>query len=110
MEVKAIGRWLRFSPYKGRYLAKMIKGKPVNEAQGLLKFSSRGAAYDFKKILDSAVANAGQKEGVDVDRLFVKNIVVDGGPTLKRIMFRAMGRVNRRLKRTCHVTFVLDEK
>jgi large subunit ribosomal protein L22 len=110
MEVRATGKFLRFSPTKGRYVAALIKGKKVGDAQGILKFSPRGCAPTMKKILDSALANAGQKEGVDVDTLFVKNVIVDGGPMLKRIRFRAMGRANRIMKRTCHVTVILDEK
>jgi large subunit ribosomal protein L22 len=62
------------------------------------------------KILSSAVANAQQGENTDVDRLFVKNVLVDGGPTLRRIRFRAMGRANRIRKRMSHVTVILDEK
>lgn len=110
MEVKATGKFLRFSPFKGRYVAALVKGKPIEQAQGILKFSARGCAPTIKKILDSAVANAEQKEGVDVDKLFVKNIIVDGGPTLRRIRFRAMGRANRIRKRMCHVTVILDEQ
>jgi large subunit ribosomal protein L22 len=109
MEVKAKGKFLRFSPYKGRRVADLIKGKEVMEAQGILKFSTRGCAPAILKILNSAVANAQQKE-VDVDRLFVKNVVVDGGPTLRRIRLRAMGRANRIRKRMSHVTVILDEK
>ena len=110
MEVKASGKFLRFSPYKGRYVAELIKGKHVEEAKGILAFSARGCAPAIRKILNSAIANAGQKEGVDVDRLFVKNVIVDGGPTMRRIRFRAMGRANRIRKRMCHITVILDEK
>jgi len=110
MEVKATGKFLRFSPMKGRYVAALIKGRGVEEARGILEFSPRGCAPAMKKILDSAVANASQKENVDVDTLFVKNVIVDGGPTLRRIRFRAMGRANRIRKRMCHVTVILDEK
>ena len=110
MEVKATGKFLRFSPFKGRYVADLIKGKAAEEAVGILRFSNRGCAPDILKILNSALANAQQKENVDVDRLFVKNIIVDGGPTLKRIRFRAMGRANRIHKHMSHVTVILDEK
>lgn len=110
MEVKACGKFLRFSPFKGRYVAELIKGKQVEEALGILKFSPRGCAPTIKKILSSAVANAEHKDGVNVDKLFVKNVIVDVGPTLRRIRFRAMGRANRILKRMCHVTVILDEK
>ena len=110
MEVKAVAKFLRFSPYKGRLVADMIRGKDVNEALGILTFTPKRAATSIKKVLDSAVANATVREGVDIDDLYVKKIVVDGGPTLKRLILRSMGRANRLLKRTCHVTVVLDEK
>ena len=110
MEVKATAKFLRFSTFKGRYVAALVKGKEVEEAIGVLKYSNRGCAPAMLKVLNSAVANAQQSEEVDVDRLFIKNIIVDGGPTLRRIRFRAMGRANRIRKRMSHVTFVLDEK
>ena len=67
------------------------------------------AAFILKKLLDSAVANAKQKKYVDVDNLFVKNVLVDGGPVLKRFLPRAMGRATKIRKRTSHITMILDE-
>jgi large subunit ribosomal protein L22 len=64
----------------------------------------------LKKVIESAVANASQNESIDVDTLYVKAIFIDGGPMLKRIMPRAQGRANRILKRTSHITVVLDEQ
>jgi large subunit ribosomal protein L22 len=110
MEYKATGKFLRFSPFKGRYVADLIKGRAIEEALGILRFCNRGCAPAMLKILSSAVANAQQGENTDVDRLFVKNVLVDGGPTLRRIRFRAMGRANRIRKRMSHVTVILDEK
>jgi large subunit ribosomal protein L22 len=69
----------------------------------------KGAAI-IRKVLESAVANARQNEAIDVDTLYVKTIFVDGGPMLKRIMPRAMGRANRILKRSSHITVVVDEQ
>ncbi|MDP8224035.1 MAG: 50S ribosomal protein L22 [Candidatus Lernaella stagnicola] len=109
-EIRAKGRFLRFSPFKGRVVAAQVKGKPVYEALQLLKFSpKKGSAPAIYKVMASALANAQQREGVDVDGLFVKNVIVDEGPTLKRIRFRARGRVDRVFKRMSHVTVILDQ-
>jgi large subunit ribosomal protein L22 len=67
------------------------------------------AAFILKKLLDSAIANAKQKKYVDVDNLFVKNVIVDGGPVLKRFLPRAMGRATKVRKRSSHITMILDE-
>jgi large subunit ribosomal protein L22 len=110
-EIRAKGRFLRFSPFKGRVVAKQVTGKPVSEALQLLKFSpKKGCAPAIHKVMSSALANAQQKEGVNVDALYVKSVIVDGGPTLKRIRFRARGRVDRLLKRMSHVTVILDQR
>ena len=110
MAAKAKGMYLRFSSRKGRLVADMIRGKRVEEALNLLKFTPKMAARHIRKVVDSAVANAGQKEGVNVDNLVVKEIFIDQGPTMRRFMSRAMGRAYRIRKRTCHVTVVLDER
>ena len=109
MEVRAKAKYLRFSPYKGRLVANMIRGKSVHEAVGILSFTPRKSARALKKLLDSAIANAQTREGVNIDELYVKSVFVDEGPTLKRILLRSMGRANRIFKRTSHVTIVLDE-
>ena len=110
-EIKAVGRFLRFSPFKGRVVAQQVKGKDVAEALQILKFSpKKGSAPAIRKVMASALANAEQREGVNVDELYVKNVIVDGGPTLKRIRFRARGRVDRLLKRMSHVTVILDQR
>lgn len=111
-EIKAVGRFLRFSPYKGREVAQQVKGKGVAEALQILKFSpKKGSAPAIRKVMASALANAEQHhEGVNVDELYVKNVIVDGGPILKRIRFRARGRVDRILKRMSHVTVILDQR
>lgn len=110
MESKAVVRYTRISPRKARYVADLIRGKRVEEALGTLHFTTRKAADILSKLLKSAIANAGQQEGVDVDTLYVKKIFVDGGPMMKRFRPRAMGRANRIRKRMSHITIVLDEK
>ena len=87
----------------------MVRGKAVSDALSILEYTPKIASTYILKLIKSAVANAGSREGVDVDTLFVKKIFVDQGPTLKRFRARAMGRGSRILKRTCHVTVVLDE-
>ena len=93
---------------KVQVIVPAIKGKKVEEAIALLQFMPRKGARILKRVLHSAVANAGQNK-VDIDTLVVKKIMVDGGPTLKRFMPRAMGRATPILKRTSHITVFLDE-
>jgi large subunit ribosomal protein L22 len=109
MENRAIAKFVRVSPQKTRVMAKNIKGKPVEDAFNILKFTPTKTAAILYKVLRSAVANAEQLPGVDVDSLYVKSVVVNEGPTWKRIMPRAMGRANRILKRTSHITVIVDE-
>ena len=104
MEAQAIQRWVRQSPRKMRLVADLIRGKNVNEAYAILKFTRKLAAKQIEKTLRSAVANAEQKGGrVDVDALFVKTLTVDQGPKMRRFMPRAMGRAYRVEKKTSHV-------
>ena len=109
MEVKAVDRHIRISAQKARLVADLVRGKAVSDALSTLEYTQKAASTYILKLIKSAVANASGKEGVDVDTLFVKRIFVDQGPTLKRFRARAMGRGTRILKRTCHVTVVLDE-
>ncbi len=109
MEVKAKLRYLRMSPRKVRLVADQIRGKQVEEAMNTLNFSLRRASQPLAKLLHSAVSNADVRGDVDVDTLYIKTIMVDEGPTLRRFRPRAMGRATRINKRTSHVTVVLDE-
>jgi large subunit ribosomal protein L22 len=109
MEIKARAKYLRISPLKLRLVARTLPGKKVEEALALLRFMPQRGARLLHKVVMSAVANAEQRPQVDVDSLFVKGVQVDGGPSLKRFQARAMGRVNRILKRSSHITVVLDE-
>ena len=109
MEIVARARMIRISPRKVRLIVDLIKQKNINDASGLLTYMPQKASAILKKLLDSAVANAKQKKYVDIDNLYVKNVMVDGGPTMKRFMPRAMGRATKIRKRTSHITMVLDE-
>jgi large subunit ribosomal protein L22 len=104
MQTQAVLKFVRLSPMKGRLLADLVRGKKVDEAINILKFSNQRAAGILKKVLDSAIANAENNNGADVDELKISEILVDEGPTMKRISARAKGRSDRILKRTSHVT------
>ncbi|TWI71628.1 LSU ribosomal protein L22P [Desulfobotulus alkaliphilus] len=109
MEVKAVTRYVRISPQKVRMIIDAVKGKPVDAGINVLQFMPQKAAGILGKTLKSAVANADQQE-IDVDSLFIKNIFVDQGPSLKRFRPRARGRGSRILKRTSHITVIVAEK
>ena len=102
-------RHLRVSPRKVRLVADLIRGKHVEEALNILQFTNKVSSQPLAKLLKSAVANADQKDGVDVDQLFIKDLRVDGGPTIKRFRPRAMGRATPILKRTSHISIGLDQ-
>ena len=104
METKAILRGARISAQKARLVADQVRGLPVVRATNLLAFSDKKAAHVIKKLLLSAVANAENNDGADVDELKVSRIFLDEGPALKRFAARAKGRGTRILKRTCHIT------
>jgi large subunit ribosomal protein L22 len=109
MEITARAKYLRISPRKLRLVAELLPGKKVGEALSLLQFMPQRGAGLVRKVMVAAVANAEQRSQVDVDTLVVKGVQVDGGPSLKRFQARAMGRVNRILKRSSHITVVLKE-
>ena len=111
----AIQRTARQSPYKMRLVIDQIRGKDVNEALGLLKFSKKHAAKQIAKVLNSAVANAEFKsregnEPVDVDTLYISHAIVNEGPALRRFMPAAQGRATPIRKRTSHVEIILDAR
>lgn len=109
METVARAKYIRISPQKVRLVADLIRGKKVEDALNILRFTSKSSAPLIAKVVKSAVANAGQRKGVDVDALLVKSIRVDGGPTMKRFHARAMGRGARILKRMSHITVTVEE-
>ena len=112
---RAIQRTTRQSPYKMRLVIDQIRGKSVNEALALLKFSKKHAAKEIEKVLNSAVANAEYKareanDSLDVDRLYVSHAIVNEGPKLKRFTPAAMGRATPIQKRTSHVEIEVMER
>ena len=104
MEVGARLKGAQISAQKARLVADQVRGMPVEEALNLLEFSPKKAAHIVKKLLDSAIANAENNEGADVDELKISSIFVDEGTTMKRLRPRAKGRADRILKRSCHIT------
>jgi large subunit ribosomal protein L22 len=110
MEVKASAKYMRISPRKVHKVLGAIKGKPVETALDALRFMPQKAAGILEKVIRSAVANADQNPDIDIDLLVVRNVVADQGPVLKRWRARARGRATRILKRTSHITVILDEE
>ena len=110
MGPQATLRWLRMAPRKVRLVCDLIRGKAVEDALNLLSFADKAAARPVQKLLRSALANADTAGNVDIDKLVVKSIVVDEGPTWRRWRPRAMGRATRIRKRTAHVTVILGER
>jgi large subunit ribosomal protein L22 len=98
------------TPRKARLVVDLIRGKAVGDALSVLDFPPKRAARVIAKTLRSAVANAENTQNVDVDRLYVKRVFVDEGPTQKRTLPRAQGRATRLQKRSSHVTVVVDEQ
>ncbi len=91
-------------------VAELIQGKGSEEAMNTLTFTKKAAAKILIKLLKAAVANATQKKTIDIDRLYIKKITVDQGPTMKRFQPRALGRATTIRKRSSHITLVLDER
>jgi large subunit ribosomal protein L22 len=109
METRAVAKFVRVSPQKIRLIMDEVRGKKVDEALNMLAFTPNKGAGILKKLINSAVANAEQNAGADVDKLYISKIFADEGPTLKRFRPRAMGRATRILKRSSHLTVILDE-
>ncbi len=109
MEAKAVAKYIRISPQKARLIADLVRGREVESAINTLRFMPKKGARIIRKVIESAIANAAQNDSIDVDTLYVKRIFVDGGPMLKRIRPRAMGRATKILKRTSHITVLLEE-
>jgi large subunit ribosomal protein L22 len=109
MQTSAKLRFAKLSAQKGRLVADQIRGLPVEQALDILAFSKKKGADLMKKVLDSAIANAENNEGADIDELKVAAVCVDEGPTMKRIRARAKGRATRILKRTSHITVTVAD-
>ena len=110
MEAKAVAKYIRMSPQKVRLVVDLVRGKKVEEAKNILLFTRKYAADPVKKVLLSALANAKQNPNIDENILYVKEIFVDQGPSLKRWRARAQGRAASIKKRMSHITVVLDEQ
>ncbi len=110
MQVSAKMKYARLSPQKCRLVCDQIRGKTVEAALDILRFSTKRAATVVKKVLESAVANAEHNAGADVDELKVKMVSADQGSMLKRMSARAKGRGCRILKPTCHVTVIVSNE
>jgi large subunit ribosomal protein L22 len=103
METTASVRGARLSAQKGRLVADLIRGKPVDKALNILNFTQKKAAGLIKKALESAIANAEHNDGADIDELRVMRICVEQGPSLRRFAARAKGRGTRIVKKSCHI-------
>lgn len=101
---------IRAIPYKARQVIDLVRGKNIDEAINTVSFMPHASARIVKKLLKSALANAGQRKGINKENLFIEKIFVDGGPTLKRVRPASMGRSMTVLKRMSHITVVLGEK
>ena len=104
----AVAKYIRISPSKVRIVIDLIRGKNYFDALAILDNTPKAASEPVKKVLNSAAANAEVNKGMSKDDLYVAEIFADAGPTLKRVMPRAQGRAFRILKRTSHITVVLD--
>jgi large subunit ribosomal protein L22 len=109
METRAILRGARMSAQKGRLVADLIRGKPVDQAMSILGFMPKKGAGIVRKLLESAIANAEHNDGADIDALKVKIIHVERGTFIKRFQARAKGRGNRVTKQTCHIFITVGD-
>jgi len=109
MQTNAILRGVRLSAQKGRLVADLVRGKPVDQALNILAFSPKKGAVIIKKVLESAIANAEHNDGADIDALKIKTISVEKATSLKRFTARAKGRGNKIEKQTCHIFVTVGE-
>jgi large subunit ribosomal protein L22 len=110
MQVTATAKRLRVSPQKARLVVDLVRGKPVSDALDILNFSTQKAAGLVRKVVESAIANAENNEGADIDELKISEIFVNEGLTMKRIKPRAKGRADRIFKRTSHITVTVTDE
>ena len=109
MEVRATLRYARITPRKMRLVGDLTKGLKVESAHYQLAASQKRGAKVLSALLDSAIANAREKGGIDMDNLFIKRVTVTDGPMFKRFIPRAMGRATKVRKKMSHITVILDE-
>lgn len=110
MEVRARLSFARIGAQKARLVADLVRGQDVNQAVRILAFTKKKGAYLFKKLIESAVANAENRKVIDLDNLYVKTVHVDVGPAIKRFRPRAQGRAYQIKKKLSHINVVLDER
>lgn len=110
MEARAIVKYVRISPRKAQLVADLVRGKKVDEALAILKFTPRGAAPIIEKLVKSAVANAENNHNMNADNLYISEIYANQGSTMRRFRPRAFGRAGIIRKRTSHIGVVLREK
>lgn len=110
MEAKAIAKTVRIAPRKVRLVVDLIRGKKVAEAASILRLTPKASSVVIEKVLKSAAANAVNNYNMEKSSLYIKEAYVNEGPTLKRSLPRAKGSANALLKRTSHITIVLEEK
>jgi large subunit ribosomal protein L22 len=110
MEVTAKLRYARIGAFKARLVADLVRGQNVNDAIKELTFSPKKASFMIKKLIESGVANAENKQVMDVDNLYIKTITVDEGPFMKRFRPRAQGRASGIKKKTSHINVTLAER
>jgi large subunit ribosomal protein L22 len=109
METKASLKGVHLSAQKGRLVADLIRGMPVDKALNVLAFTPKKGAVIIKKVLESAIANAEHNDGADIDELRISSIYVEKATTMKRFTARAKGRGNRIGKQTCHVFVTVSD-
>jgi len=110
MEVRAVAKYVRMSARKVRLVGDLVRGRDVGEALAILRFANKAAARPVAKVIESAAANAEENHGLLVDDLYVAEMRVDEGPTLRRGRAGARGRYKPILKRSSHITVVLSER
>ena len=110
MEAKATLKYARISARKVKIVADLIRGKNVDEALAIVKFTPKASSDIIEKLLKSAIANAENNNGLKMEDLYIAECYANKGPTMKRIQPRAQGRAYRIEKRMSHITIVLDEK
>jgi large subunit ribosomal protein L22 len=109
MEVRAVAKYIKVQPRKVRIVADKVRGIPAQRAADTLKFHPSKGAFHLRKVIISAMANAMENHGVAPENLKLATVMIDEGPKQKRMMARAMGRGNRILKKTSHITVVVEE-
>lgn len=110
MEARATAKMIRVAPQKARLVVDLVRGKQVKEALGILEYVNKSATPAIIKVVKSAAQNVVENEGAEAEKLYIKEIYVDDGPTLKRFDTRAKGSGTRILKRTSHITCVVAER